>query len=122
MPTFSERSIRNLRTCDARLQEVLWEAIDDYDFSVVQGHRGREDQNRAYDEGFSKLQWPNSAHNKDPSRAVDIIPYPSGYEDINEFNRMATYIFAAANKVGVKIIWGGHWKNFKDYPHFEMVN
>lgn len=121
MPQFSQRSKDNLNSCEDDLRRVLIEAIRHYDFSVVCGHRGMEEQNKAFNEGNSTLRWPKSRHNAYPSRAVDIIPYPTGYDDIEEFFKMATYIFAAANKLGISIRWGGHWKNFKDYPHFELV-
>jgi hypothetical protein len=41
---------------------------------------------------------------------------------------MATYVFAAASKLGVPIRWGGHWKNYtgrgfydRDWAHFEKI-
>lgn len=79
-----------------------------------------EEQNRAFDEGYSQLRYPASRHNSDPSMAVDLIPYPTGYNSIKEFYKMATYIMMAANELEIPIQWGGHWRNFKDYPHFEL--
>lgn len=120
MPTFSKTSKARLDTCHEELQLVLNDAIQHYDFSVVCGHRDMEEQNRAFNEGHSKLRYPNSRHNSDPSEAVDIIPYPTGYGNIEEFYKMATYIFHSAMRHGVLLNWGGHWRNFKDYPHFEL--
>ena len=78
-------------------------------------------QNRYFNEGVSKVRWPNSKHNSYPSRAFDIIPYPDGFDANNaEFDRMATYILSAASRLGVRLEWGGHWKSFKDYAHFEL--
>lgn len=42
---------------------VLEEAIKVYDFTIVQGWRGEEDQTDAYLSGNSTLQWPESTHN-----------------------------------------------------------
>ena len=81
MPSFSSNSKRKLATCDQQIQEVLNEAIKYFDFSCIWGHRGKEDQNRAYREGNSTLQWPNSGHNAIPARAVDVIPYPGGFDN-----------------------------------------
>ena len=123
MPSFGTNSKRRLATCDPLLKEVLNEAINHFDFSVIWGHRGRYHQNRVYREGYSKVQWPNSRHNSMPSRAVDIIPYPGGFSNDDEvFYKMATYIFRAANKTGTHISWGGHWKSFSDLAHFELSN
>lgn len=110
----------HLDTCELEIRQVLNEAIKHYDFSVVCGHRNKDDQTRAHEDGFSTVPWPYSNHNDYPSRAVDVIPYPTGYDDIHEFYVMATHILAAANKLQIKLKWGGHWKNFKDYPHFEL--
>lgn len=120
MAKFSEKSKERLATCEQELQDVLNEAIKYYDFSCICGHRDMEAQNRAFNEGHSQLRYPKSNHNSYPSRAVDIIPYPTGYNDVDEFYIMASYVLAAAIKLGVRLKWGGHWKNFKDYPHFEL--
>jgi peptidoglycan L-alanyl-D-glutamate endopeptidase CwlK len=121
MPTFGKNSKKHLATLDPELQVVLEEAILHYDFSVVCGFRNMEDQNTAYNEERSNLRWPESNHNKHPSTAVDIIPYPTGYDNIPEFFVMASHIYAAAIKHGVRLKWGGHWTNLKDYPHFELI-
>ena len=121
MPQFGQRSRQNLETCDQEIQDVLNEAIKHFDFSVIDGYRNMERQNTYFNEGVSKLRWPHSRHNTYPSRAVDIVPYPGGFDNDDEvFDRMATYVLSAACDVGVRLDWGGHWKNFKDYAHFEL--
>jgi peptidoglycan L-alanyl-D-glutamate endopeptidase CwlK len=122
MYSYSRKSRIQLRTCDHRLREIFNEVIKVYDCSIVQGYRGKEDQNRAFEEGKSQLRYPESNHNQLPSKAVDVIPYPSGYEDIGEFFVLATHVFAVANRLGYKVRWGGHWKSFKDYPHWEIID
>jgi len=111
------------------LQEVLNEAIKHFDFSIVWGHRGMEDQNEAFRSGNSKLRWPLSKHNALPSRAVDIVPYPNGYDaSYAEFYELATYVLGAASALGVPLRWGGHWKNYtgrgendRDWAHYEII-
>lgn len=121
MPTFGQQSRQNLASCERDLQDVLNEAIKHFDFSVIDGHRDMERQNTYFNEGTSKVRWPNSKHNHYPSRAVDIIPYPDGFDADNAvFDRMATYVLSAAADLGVRLDWGGHWKTFKDYAHFEL--
>lgn len=130
MPTFGRTSTQRLATLDAELQEILKEAIKHVDFSIVWGHRDMEAQNKAFAEGNSKLRWPTSKHNAFPSNAVDIVPYPGGYEArLERFYEMATYVLQAANYEGVPIRWGGHWKNYtgrgdldRDWAHFELMD
>ena len=120
MPSFSSRSKERLLTCDPNLRRVLEEAIKHTDFSVLCGHRNMDDQNRAVSEGRSKLSWPKSNHNRMPSRAVDVAPWPIDWEDIRRFEQLATHILAAASRLGVEVRWGGHWTTFRDYPHYEL--
>ena len=121
MPKFGRTSRKRLADVHPRLRAVLDEAIKSYDFTVITGHRGKEDQEKAYFEGFSKVRWPNSKHNSRPSMAVDIAPWPDVFDSTDrDWYEMATYVLRAANDLGVRIQWGGHWGSFKDMPHFEL--
>src|SRR5210317_1886230 len=112
MPSFGRTSREKLATVEPELQEVLNEAIKRYDFSVIDGHRDMERQNLYFNDGVSKVRWPNSKHNSYPSKAVDIVPYPGGFDnDTSEFDRMATFVLSAASRLGVRLEWGGHWTN-----------
>lgn len=121
MASFGPKSRRCRDECEPALQRVLNEAIKHYDFSCIWGHRTQAEQDKVYNEGFSTVRWPDSKHNKYPSRAFDVIPYPDGFKaSTEEFNLLATHILCAAAKLGVPLRWGGHWKNFKDLAHFEL--
>ena len=52
---FSTRSLDRLKTCHEDIQLVMQEVIRVVDFSVVFGHRGEEEQNKAYPKFSSKL-------------------------------------------------------------------
>ena len=127
MPQFGKSSREKRNTCDAELQKILDEAIKHIDFTVVWGHRDMEEQNRAYNDGHSRNRWPTSKHNSYPARAFDIVPYPQGYDaTYAQFFELATYILASASALGVRLEWGGHWKNYtgkgsndRDWAHFE---
>lgn len=119
MPHFSKRSLNNLAQCDPRLQKVAHEAIQYFDFTVICGHRGQEDQDKAYREGRSKLRFPRSKHNKMPSLAMDCVPYPLDWADAAAFKEMARVMKEAARAVGVDLTWGGDWQ-MRDMPHFEV--
>ena len=127
MPKFSARSTSNLESCHQDLQTVMNHAIKKVDFTVIEGYRGEERQNKAYDDGFSKLRYPHSKHNQRPSMACDIIPYPfKGWKDEDGFTRCAYYILGVADMlkeygaIEHEVVWGGDWASFPDSPHFEL--
>lgn len=122
MPIFSQRSLENLATCDERLQRVLVEAIKRMDFAVICGHRGQEEQDRAVAERRSQTPWPLSRHNALPSLAADCVPYPVDWGDLTAFDMMAVVIKQCASDLGVEIVWGGDWLQFKDRPHFQVTD
>lgn len=126
MLKFSRASAQRLATCHEDIRKVCEQLIKTYDFSVTCGYRNKADQEKAYKEGNSKVRFPNSAHNKLPSRAVDIVPYPVDWNDIGRFKEMAAAFLALANMMYEQGIikslfeWGGNWRKLKDYPHFEI--
>lgn len=121
MASFGTKSRRKRDECEPALIRVLDEAIKHYDFSVIWGYRGPWDQNRAFDTGMSNARFGESKHNVAPSKAFDVIPYPNGFDSSDEdFYLLATHILAAASKLGVPLVWGGHWKTLKDLAHFEL--
>ena len=76
MPKFGKGSLNSLNTVHPKLIKVAYEVIKEYDHSVIWGHRDEIQQNIAFEKGHSKLVWPDSKHNKKPSVAIDVIPYP----------------------------------------------
>lgn len=129
MPTFGNKSKENLLTCHEKLQLVCWEAIAIMDFTVLEGHRDQEKQALMFNEGKSKTKWPRSKHNRLPSHAVDIAPYPIDWGDRERFYMLAGIMFGIAFKHGIKLRWGGDWdgdmdfkdQSFNDLPHFELI-
>ncbi len=126
---FSQKSLDVLNTCDPRLVDICLEAIKIIDFTVICGHRGEEDQNKAYVGGKSKLKYPQSSHNKIPSQAVDLAPYPINWENRERFTLLAGVILGIAHQKGYNLRWGGAWNGldtfttnkFSDLPHFELT-
>ena len=74
MARFGTRSKSRLHTCDERLRTLFEEVVKNFDCTVIEGYRGKEKQNEAFDKGNSKLKFPNGKHNQSPSIAVDIAP------------------------------------------------
>ena len=122
MNKFSERSNRNLSTCKAPLQQLMNEVIKVTDCSVICGYRGKKAQEQAFTDGKSKARFGQSKHNDYPSSAVDVVPYPLDWMDIDSFNRLGDVIEKKADELGIKIKWGKHFKGLVDYPHYELAD
>ena len=128
MPYFGKSSKKRLSTCDDRLQKVFNEVIKHVDCSVLCGHRGKDDQNKAYKEGKSKAKYPKGRHNRYPSLAVDVSPYPIDWKDLERQTLFAGFVLGIAKQMGINLIWGNDWDGdfetkdtgLKDYPHFEL--
>ena len=120
MPNFGKRSLERLETCDPKIQWVMHEAIKHYDFSVLEGHRGEDKQQECFETGASKVKFPNSKHNKYPSLAVDIVPYPVDWENLQRFQELSEVVKEACKTVGVSNLHWGYdmWK--WDLPHWEI--
>ena len=135
MPKFGKQSLDRLATCDERIQKVMNEAIKHYDFTVLYGYRTPAEQFELFKQGRTLVgkEWKvtgktvtqldgktkMSNHNSNPSKAIDIAPYPIDWNNIQRFLDMAKVVKEAAKTVGVEITYGGDWK-MKDYPHFEV--
>jgi peptidoglycan L-alanyl-D-glutamate endopeptidase CwlK len=113
-------SQRNLTLVHDDLKLIVYELCDIMNISVLCVFRGEEDQNKAFNEGKSKLKFPKSKHNEVPSRAVDIAPYPIDWKDIDRFNEMLDKVQEIADKHAIKIRLGRTF-SFKDYPHIELL-
>ncbi len=135
MPQFSARSRARL-SGDAEtpgvhpdLVRVVERAIEIVDFAVVEGHRGRAAQEKAFREGKSRLPYPRSPHNAAPSRAVDLAPYPIDWQNRERFFYLAGVVVGVGHALGVGVRWGGDWdrdgesadNRFDDLPHFELA-
>ncbi len=143
MPAFGRRSQHQLRTCIPELQAVFERVVLTYDCSILTGHRGETAQNGAFDDGLSKVRWPDGEHNEYPSKAVDAAPYPIAWggplivqgelskanlNAILRFHHFAGFVQAIAESMGTPLRWGGDWdsdrdladQTFNDLIHFEV--
>jgi peptidoglycan L-alanyl-D-glutamate endopeptidase CwlK len=129
MNTFSAISRERLEQCDERLQTVFNEVIKYFDCTILEGHRGKDLQHLYFTQHKSKLDWPNGEHNRVPSRAVDAMPYPVDWKDINRICYFAGFVVGIAAHMGIRVRWGKDWdmdtdlndQTFLDSPHFEIV-
>lgn len=133
MPAFGDNSLMQLDTCDERLQALALEAIEHFDFSVLEGERGELRQNEMVDANppLSHLRWPNSKHNcpesGQKSRAFDLAPWPLDWKDEERFILLAGFLLGLAARMGIPIRWlpdpDRVFKitGFRDLGHFELV-
>lgn len=131
MYRFSQRSRAKLLTCDIKLQRLFDKVIEVQDCTIIYGHRSKQEQNGLYQigrtveldrgivtncDGFKVL----SNHNYYPSPAVDVMPYPIKWDDIDGVTAFATLVMNIAEDMDIQIEWGGNWSSFKDYPHYQL--
>lgn len=121
MPSFGPHSKSRLATCHPDLQRLFNEVIKEYDCSVLCGYRGKEEQEKAFAGGFSKARWGQSKHNRKPSLAVDVVPYPIDWNDVPRFLNFVELVKKKAKELNIKIRCGADFTSIKDYPHFELV-
>lgn len=136
MPNFGKASKEKLETCDTRLQQLFNRVIENFDCTVITGHRDKASQDKAFASGNSKKQWPNSKHNSKPSKAVDVAPveYKNGksvinWNDVHRICYFAGHVMAIAKDMGIGVRWGGDWdsdtelsdNSFDDLVHFELI-
>jgi peptidoglycan LD-endopeptidase CwlK len=140
MYKFSRAGMDKLVTCHPDLQCIMLEVVKWTDCSIFCGHRGKEEQDKAYFENKSKVKYPNSFHNAIPSRAVDAGPYFVEIQNTDWNDRIAFAMFAGRvlqiadqllkeGKIKHTLTWGGDWDNdgrnldqsFHDLPHFQLV-
>ena len=132
---FGDRSSANLETCSEKLQLVAHEVIRFVDFSVIEGHRPDERQYQLYLDGKSEFDGitQKSEHQSNPSRAMDLLPYPSVLHGVNiwadykRFIMFDGFVLGIARANGIELISGIDWNQdwsmadtgFFDYPHFQ---
>jgi|TARA_B110000881_G_C18568207_1_gene514005 peptidoglycan L-alanyl-D-glutamate endopeptidase CwlK len=90
--------------------------ITEVDFTVIEGIRNVSRQRELYKAGKSTTM--NSRHIT--GHAVDMVPWPVDWEDLERFETMAKAMKSAAEELEIPIVWGGDWKSFYDAPHFEL--
>lgn len=134
---YGSTSLKRLYTCHPDLITFAKTGIitSPVDMSIVCGFRGELEQNKAFDEGFSRARFGESPHNVEDadgeplSLGIDIIPYVDGKGiwDANHaaFKELSDHLKAVAkelyenNAIEQRIEWGGDWTSFVDKPHWQ---
>jgi len=129
---YSVRSQYRLDTCHAELIRLFKEVIKYRDCTILCGRRNKEEQDKAYADGNSKVKYPDSKHCRFPSRAVDVAPYFQKkphvrWDDREAFFYFGGFVLGVAGILNIPIRWGGNWnggdiekQSFDDLVHFEI--
>ncbi len=135
MPKFSQASFSKLSTCHIDLQVLFYDVIKNFDCQIIEGYRNEEDQEKAFSDGNTQLHWPHGKHNKQPSMAVDVAPFPIHWSNSRRLYWFAGYVMGIAQKLKEEgkmtysLRYGGDWnmnddiddESFKDLVHFELI-
>lgn len=104
------------------LVRVVYGAIKEttQDFTVIDGMRTLSEQRKLVARGVSRSM--NSRHLT--GDAVDIIPYPiprdwSRYT-YSQWTEISRAMKLSAKRLGIRIEWGGDWRNGWDKPHYQL--
>ena len=97
---------------------VLASELSPLDFVITEGLRSVARQRALVEAGAS--QTFNSRHLS--GHAVDFAPVIGGQVTWKwpSFKVIARAFKEASQELGIPIIWGGDWRDFKDGPHIEL--
>ena len=134
MYRFSRTSEKRLMYLHTNLQKFFIELlkISPYDFSISQGVRSAEEQNKLYQQGRTtsgkiitncdgyKIKSKHQIREDGLGHAGDIAVLIDGkaiweekyYKEVARAGRVLMQKY--------NIEWGGDWEKFKDLPHFEF--
>lgn len=130
--TWSKNSLKVHRSLHKDLKVLVRRIRDEVtDISLIYGYRDRETQNTLFENSRSKLRYPDSKHNRKPSLAVDLQPYPFPEREEKLWGALgyiAGHAFRIAQEEGFQIRWGGDWdrdgdmtdQDFDDLFHIEL--
>lgn len=126
MAKLGSKSTSILATCDERIRTVVEITIrelqpDDpvcHDLTVISGYRTDEEQAQKVRDKVSLTM--HSKHRETPSEAVDLTPYPVDWKDEDAFIYLAGRVMSVADRLGIRLLWGGSWTKLRDLGHFEL--
>ena len=129
MYKYSKTSRKRLDSCHPELQRLFNSLIEDYDVSIICGHRSKVEQDKAVSNGASKTRYPNSKHNSMPSLGIDAALYPINWNDHGRHYMFVGIVRERAKQLGIPIRCGADWdsdfatndQTFHDLVHFEYA-
>lgn len=149
MNTFSARSMAHYQKLHPDLQKVADKVLEHRDCAITDSYRGDVEQQAAFDKGLSRAKPGQSKHNRLPSEAMHLVPFPvpvppdpnlthqidsaerarQAAAEWREYAFFAGRVLQAADDLGIRIRWGGDWNendttvdnHFNDLQHYELM-
>ena len=145
MYTASNHSKKEVATVIQPMRDLYYYILKYMDVKALEGWRGRERQNKLFDDKISEVQFPNGKHNlslimkkagqtgyERKSDALDFEIYVDGKVtyDPKYYIMMWGIARSWADLHGVILRWGGNWDNdqviiddqsFNDLMHIECI-
>jgi|TARA_B110000908_G_scaffold56308_1_gene68549 peptidoglycan L-alanyl-D-glutamate endopeptidase CwlK len=119
-------SLKNREGIDERLIEItdLAISLSNVDFGIPStgGLRTLDDQVKLFTEGKSKCDGRATKSYHQTGKAVDVYAYVDGKASWDKLDLalVAAAMLQASAELGYELKWGGLWKSWQDYPHFEL--
>ena len=121
-----KNSINNMAGIDGRLIDIADVAItlSNIDFGIPStgGLRSEADQAKLFADGVSKADGVNNKSYHQSGKALDVYAYVDGKASWDKLHLalIAAAMLQASAQLGYELKWGGLWKSWQDYPHFEI--
>ena len=120
------RSKERLQGVDKRIIEIIKLAltISVIDFGIPEhgGIRDAATQRSLFKRGVSKCDGIKSKSSHQSGLAFDMFAYVDGRASWDRYHltQVAAAILQAASMLGYQLEWGGLFKGFTDFPHFQL--
>ena len=124
----SAASKKRLAGAHTDLQRLFNKVAETFPIVILDSQRGKEAQEKAFREGNSKAHFGQSAHNWNPSIALDVCPDPIDWNNRKRFIELSKVVLPLAKEMKIPIRWGGDWnmngvltdEKLSDLPHYEL--
>lgn len=123
----SKTSKHRLVGVDSRLIELCDRALElsPIDFGIPEdgGVRTASRQHELFSAGKSKCDGFLKPSRHQSGKALDFFAYVDGAASWDKLHLalIGAAFLQAASELGYRIIWGGLWCDFPDYPHVQIV-
>jgi len=122
----SNTSRERLNGVDSRIIEIVHLAltITKVDFGIpgMGGMRTAVEQAKLFDLEVSKCDGYKNKSYHQTGQAFDVYAYVDGKASWNKahLTQVAAAILQSASVLKYSLEWGGHWKSWQDFPHFQL--
>lgn len=131
MKRLGSRSNKNISNIDPRLAVVIGAVLAEgnIDFTITYGFRSLQEQQSLYAQGrtkkgpiVTKCDGVKNRSYHQTGKAIDFIPFPfdGDWNNTKQFEKVGKELLRVGKSLGYKCSYGGHWKSFQDWPHFQL--